>query len=530
MIEVPKTSLALITVTVMLGVLLGVMDSAIVNVAIPTISGNLGAAPDLGAWVATGYTLGMMIVMPLNGWLTNRLGQKNYYLAALGLFTIMSMLCGLATSIGELIVFRVIQGFGGGALQPIALAILLKSAPPERRGDMVAAFSFASLAPFAAGPVIGGYLLDNYEGWQILFLFKVPICVLGIVAAWFLLPRDRADRVHQPLQFSGLALLATALTSIQFVLSRGQQEDWFDSERIVAFTLVAVCAWTAFVWTQLRATSPLVNLRIFKTVSFAVGCIVTVVSGFGLYAINLVTPLFFQGPLHLSPYQTGIFLLQGTVATMLVIPLIGPLTRRVDARLVIGSGLALFAIGAWLMGGLNAGAGYWDIFFPRILQGVALGFLFVPLIAVTLSQIGPSTMSDATGIATLVRYLGGNIGIAILQVLQVRRAATITAILAATTTLRNPAITRLADGYGLERARHMLAGMVAAEANDISYLYVFRVAALLFVATIPLLVLLPDPRPSRNDSTSDVDVEVADEFASITPIGRRPLEGVRSIT
>lgn len=381
----------------MLGVLLAVMDAAIVNVAIPTIAGNLGATPDVAAWVATGYTLGMMIVMPLNGWLTNRLGQKNYYIAALGLFTLMSLMCGFATSIWELIVFRVIQGLGGGALQPIALAILLKSAPPERRGDMVGAFSLASLAPFAAGPVIGGYLLENFENWPILFTFKIPLCVIGIVMAFALLPRDEANGDQQPMHVPGLVLLATGLTSLQFVLSRGQQEDWFESDRIVAGTVIAIAAWSAFVWTQLRARAPLVNLRIFQTVSFAVGCIVTVISGFGLYAINLVTPLFFQGPLGLSAYQTGIFLLQGSIATMLVVPFVGPATRRVDARIIIAVGLGLFAAGAWLMGNLSADAGYWDIFIPRILQGVALGLLFVPLIAVTLSQIGPSAMSDATG-------------------------------------------------------------------------------------------------------------------------------------
>src|ERR1700684_372884 len=170
----------------MIGVLMGVLDAAIVNVAVPTISGNLGATPDVAAWVATGYTLGMMIVMPLNGWLTARLGQKRYYLGAFGLFTVMSCLCGAAPSIETLIVFRVLQGLGGGALQPIALSILLGSAPAERRSDMVAAFSFASVAPFALGPVIGGYLLDNAD-WRMLFYFKLPICFAGIVMGWVVL-------------------------------------------------------------------------------------------------------------------------------------------------------------------------------------------------------------------------------------------------------------------------------------------------------------------------------------------------------
>jgi len=507
-------SLLLVVITVMLGVLMGVMDAAIVNVAIPAISGNLGATPDVAAWVATGYTLGMMIVMPLNGWLTNRLGQKTYYIAAFGLFTVMALLCGTATSIWELIIFRVIQGLGGGALQPIALAILLKSSPPERRGDMIAAFSFASVAPFALGPVIGGYLLDNYD-WRMLFYFKIPICILGVIMAFVLLPSERPAQERQPMQWSGLVLLATGLASLQFVLSRGQQEDWFESSQITLLTFVAVASFGGFIWMQLASLRPFVNLNIFRTVSFAIGCILTVVSGFGLYGINLVTPLFFQGPLGLSAYQTGIYLLQGSIATAVVIPIIGPLTRRFDARLVIGVGLLLFGIGAWMMGDLSADAGYWDIFIPRVLQGVALGLLFVPLVAVTLSQIKGPAMSDATGMATLVRYLGGNIGIAILQVLQVRRAAAVAAALAATATLSNPSIAHLVHTFGMQHARSMLAGTIGANASVISYLYLFRVAAIIFVATIPLLVFLPNPRAVRHEPTGDVDIEYADEVKEI---------------
>ncbi|HEY4441792.1 MAG TPA: MFS transporter, partial [Candidatus Elarobacter sp.] len=257
-------SLVLVVVTVMIGVLMGVLDAAIVNVAIPYVSGNLGAAPDLAAWVATGYTLGMMIVMPLNGWLTARLGQKRYYLGAFGLFTVMSCLCGLAPTIETLIVFRVLQGFGGGALQPIALSILLGSAPPSRRADMVAAFSFASVAPFALGPVIGGYLLDNSD-WRMLFFFKVPLCLIGIVLAAIVLVDDRPKGKVAPLHIPSLIALAAMLTAAQFVLSTGQRSDWFDSPLIVAATALALAATVYFITAQLRAAQPFVNLRIFRT-------------------------------------------------------------------------------------------------------------------------------------------------------------------------------------------------------------------------------------------------------------------------
>jgi MFS transporter, DHA2 family, multidrug resistance protein len=513
----PSRSLALVVVTVMIGVLMGVLDAAIVNVAVPTISGNLGATPDLAAWVATGYTLGMMIVMPLNGWLTARLGQKRYYLAAFGIFTTMSLLCGAAPTIETLIVFRVLQGLGGGALQPIALSILLGSAPANRRSDMVAAFSFASVAPFALGPVIGGYLLDNAD-WRVLFYFKVPLCVVGMILAVAVLPNDRPTGEPAPLHWAGLAAMAAMLACAQFVLSTGQREDWFESQTIVLFTLVGLAAGAYFVWSQLRSAHPFVNLRIFRTLSFAVGCIITVVSGFGLYGINLVTPLFFQGPLGLPAFDTGIYLLQGAIATAVVVPFVGPLTRRIDARIIIGIGLVMFAAGAWMMGSLSAGAGYWDVFVPRVLQGLALGLLFVPLVALTLSQIAPAFLSDATGIATLVRYLGGNVGIAVLQVMQVRRAVAAADAMAAASTLAHPAVAGAVSTFGADHTRALLAGTIAANANVISYLYLFRVSAIIFVCTVPLLFLLPSMHAARPATpTTDVNEELAEELEEATP-------------
>ncbi len=512
-----SSSLLAVVVTVMIGVLMGVLDAAIVNVAIPSISGNLGAAPDLAAWVATGYTLGMMIVMPLNGWLTARLGQKRYYLAAFGLFTVMSCLCGAAPSIEALIVFRVLQGLGGGALQPIALSILLGSAPASRRSDMVAAFSFASVAPFALGPVIGGYLLDNAD-WRMLFFFKLPICVAGMVLAWFVLRDDRVKGAAPPLDWVGLGAMSVMLACAQFVLSTGQREDWFESQTIVTFTAVGVLAGVWFVWSQLRSARPLVNLRIFRTASFAVGCVITVVSGFGLYGINLVTPLFFQGPLRLPAYDTGIYLLQGSIATAVLIPFVGPITRRFDTRIAIGTGLVMFAAGAWMMGNLSADAGYWDVFWPRVLQGLALGLLFVPLLAATLAQVAANALSDATGIATLVRYLGGNVGIAVLQVLQVRRTVDAADAMAAGTTLDHPAVTSAVNALGLEHVRALLAGAIGANANVVAYLYLFRVSAILFLCTVPLLIFLPNLRAARPAApTTDANEELAEELADTGP-------------
>jgi DHA2 family multidrug resistance protein len=479
----------------MIGVLMGGLDMAIVNVALPTIAGNLGASADEVAWVATGYTLGMMLVMPLNGWLPARFGRKRYYLGAFKLFTAASLMCGTATSVYALILWRIVQGLGGGALQPIAQAILFESAPAEKRGEMMAIFGLGAVVGPAVGPVLGGWIIDN-STWQMLFFFKVPLCILGIILASFVLgATPKQERAAHDVAWLSFAAMAIGLASLQYVLSRGQREDWFASSRIVTLSVVTVVALAYFILQQWRAAQPFVNLRVFRSLSFAAGSVITVVSGFGMYGVNLVTPLFFQGPLALNAYYAGLYLVQGAVATAISMMLVGELTKRFDTRLVIALGLVLFIAGAWMMGDLNAEAGYWDLWWPRILQGVGLGFLFVPLTVATLAGIAPKNMSDATGIATLVRYLGGNIGIALLQVLQVRRDAQAQDAMAATARVSSTTVAQLVHAAGgMHAAAMRLAGIIESNANLVSYLYLFRVSALIFAVCLPLLLLLPRSR------------------------------------
>ncbi len=486
--------LPLIVATVMLGVLMGGLDMAIVNVAIPTISGNLGASSDEAAWVATGYTLGMMLVMPLNGWLTARFGRKWYYLGALGLFTIASLLCGFASNIYALIVWRIVQGLGGGALQPIAQAILFEAAPPAKRGEMMAIFGLGAVVGPTIGPVIGGWIIDN-ASWQMLFYFKIPLCVVGLVLAYVVLqPTPKAERSEHDINWLSFTSFAVGLASLQYVLSRGQREDWFDSSTIVLLSVAALVTLVYFTVQQLRSPHPFVNLRLFRLPSFAAGSFVTVVSGFGMYGINLVTPLFFQGPLNLTAFDAGLYLVQGAVATAIAMMVVGELTKRIDTRYVVALGLALFIWGAWIMAALNSEAGYWDVWWPRILQGIGLGFLFVPLTVATLADVPLAKMSDATGIVTLVRYLGGNIGIALLQVMQIHRAAAAEEAMRGTVTLSSLPIANAVYHLGMHRVALQLMGTINANASLVSYLYVFRVSALIFAVCIPLLIFLPSSK------------------------------------
>jgi DHA2 family multidrug resistance protein len=278
------------------------------------------------------------------------------------------------------------------------------------------------------------------------------------------------------------------------VLERGQREDWFDSTSIVTLSFLAVAALAFFIVRELRDPHPFVDLRVFGSRSFAGGTLIGVVSGFGLYGLNLVLPLFFQNVLGFTALQTGYALLPGAVATMISMPIAGRLTSVMDARLEIAIGLAMFAAGSWAMGALNQYAGFWDIFWPRTLQGFALGFLFVPLTTASLSGISRSAMSNATGLYTLVRQLGGSLGIALLELIQTRREDLAQQAYAGGITLANPNVARMINGmHDRTQALAALGGMVVQNATVVSYDYVFRFCALVFLVSIPTVLLLRKP-------------------------------------
>jgi len=480
--------LIMITLTVMLGLIMAIIDTSIVNVALSDMAGNLGSSIDEIGWVATGYILANVIVMPLNGWLTARLGRRNFYAGCLVIFTVASLLCGTATNVWVLVAYRVIQGFGGGALQPTAQAILFESYPPEKRAGAMAIFGLGAMVGPAIGPTLGGVIVDNYS-WPLIFYINIPI---GIVAFFMTLRyiRDQSyvQRDRSPIDFAGLALLTAGVASLQYVLERGQREDWFSSPTIVVLTVVAVCSLVGFVLKELHDPHPLVDLSAFRSRSFSAGNAIGIVTGFGLFGTALILPLFFQNVLGFSATQTGMALLPGAIATAISMPIVSRLIRTIDGRLLIAFGLAIFAWSAWWLGGINQEAGYWDVFWPRAVQGFALGFMFVPLSTFTLGEISRAKMSNATGIYTLLRQLGGSLGIAILQFLQTRYQDTAYAALASGVTAANPSVsTYLNDLHGSAGALYR---MVMVNATVLSYDEVLKLCAVVFVVSIPLVLLL----------------------------------------
>jgi DHA2 family multidrug resistance protein len=480
--------LAMITLTVMLGLIMAIIDTSIVNVALNNMAGNLGASLDEIGWVATGYILANVIVMPLNGWLTARFGRRNYYATCIVIFTLASFLCGTATNVWQLVVYRVIQGFGGGALQPTAQAILFESYPPDKRAGAMAIFGLGAMVGPAIGPTLGGIIVDNYN-WPLIFYINLPI---GIAAFCMTLAYIRdpvyLKRDRSPIDFIGLGLLTAGVASLQYVLERGQIEDWFSSSTIDILTLVAVIALVSFCIRELRDRRPLVDLTVFRSRSFSAGSSLGVITGFGLYGTALILPLFFQNVMGFTATGTGLALLPGAVATAVSMPLASRLVGRVDGRWVIAMGMIMFAAGAWWMGGLDQYAGYWDVFWPRALQGFALGFLFVPLSTATLGEIAREKMANATGIYTLVRQLGGSLGIAILQFMQTRYQDNAYATLASGVTSANPADQNFVQNLGGTATQ--LWQMVMQNATVISYDQVIRLCAVIFVVSLPLVPLL----------------------------------------
>jgi DHA2 family multidrug resistance protein len=507
---VPKTSLALITITVMLGSLMAVIDASIVNVALDTMAGNLGASVDEIGWVTTGYILSQVIVMPLNGWLTARFGRRNFYAVALVVFTVSSFLCGTASNVWILVFYRLIQGIGGGALQPTAQSILMESYPLERRPAAIAIFGVGAMVGPAIGPVLGGWFIDNYS-WPLIFYVNVPIGIIAVVMTMLYIRTPAyVKRDDSPIDAVALVLLAAGLGSLQYVLEQGQRLDWFDSNLIVGLTLLSIVSMTLFVIRELRDATPLVDLRVFASRAFAAGNVITVVSGFGLYGTALILPLFLQNVLGFTPTEAGLALVPGAFATMLSLPLASRALRVADARVLIAVGLAIFAVGAWWMGALNQDAGYWDVFWPRALQGFSLGFLFVPLSTATLSEMPNARMASATGIYTLVRQVGGSFGIAVLLFLQTRFEDTAYAGLTSSVTYANPNVAHAVLHDGLTPAA--LWNMVTLNSTVISYDMVLRLCGIVFACSIPVVIFLRAKRRARQPAEATAEAEMLVEM------------------
>ncbi len=491
-----------IAVAVVLASMIYVIDSSIVNVALPDMMGNLGASLDEIAWVSTGYILATVIIIPMTGWLGSFFGRKRYFVGSVLVFTAASFVCGQAGSLAMLVTARVVQGIGGGALMTVSQAVLFESFPIEEAGTAMALFGLGVMVGPTIGPTLGGYITDHYS-WPWIFYINVPV---GLLAA-FMIARYVHDSPHQQrtrnIDAIGIALLVVSVGAVQYLLEQGQRLDWFDSRTIVTLAVIGAVGGVALLWRELTAERPVIDFRVMRHRQVWVGTLLGVVMGVGLYASVFTLPVFLQGDLHMTAEQTGLILLPGSAATAVAMAVIGRINRYVDPRLMVSVGAVLFAVSMWQLAHITSASGRGDFFWPLILRGSGLGLMFVPLTTVTLAGLPTRELAQGTGLYNFFRQLGGSFGIAIFATLVEHFTAAYRTVIGEHVTLSDPVtVTRLhqltagflaqsGDPVAAQRqALHLLDAEMTGQASVIAFARVYMLAAMLILVLIPLLLLI----------------------------------------
>jgi DHA2 family multidrug resistance protein len=516
----------LVTLSVTFGTLMGAIDSSIVNVALPQLRGAVGATVQEITWISTGFAIATVIVMPLTAFLGRLFGQKRVYMASLVLFIGGSALCGFAATLPQLVIFRMVQGFGAGALQPTEQAILRQTFPPEEQGTAMALFGMAVMIGPAIGPTLGGWIVDNFH-WSWIFFINLPVGALGLFMVWRFVrePEDiraanaaAAVEQRRNMDWLGIALLAVGLAALQFFLEEGQQKDWFESRVIVTVAGVALVALILFTWRELTAPVPAVNLRLFKDPVFAASSVIGAIMFAILLASMFLLPVFMQELLGFTAMQSGLALMPRTLVMMAVTPFVGRLYGRVSVRLLIGFGVLLISYGSWVVSHITLQTTSAGITQAIIVQGVGFSFLFVPLTATALSNVARHQLADATGLNSLLRQVGASAGLAIFATLLSREAIHAKAALAAHVTADRPEVlarlAQLAAGFtsrgfdpvsAREAALRALDGIVTRQAMVLSFERVLLLTGILFLAVLPLLYFL---KVNRRGPAEKVHVEI----------------------
>jgi DHA2 family multidrug resistance protein len=412
----------LIALTVMLPTLIEIIDTSIVNVSLNHIRGSLSAGIDEATWAITAYLVSNAIIIPMTGWLSRFFGRKNYLMGSIGLFTASSFLCGSAWSLPSLIVFRIIQGIGGGGLQPLSQSMLLEAFPPAQHGMAMALFGIGIMFGPIVGPLLGGWITDNWS-WRWIFYINVPIGIMSIFLTMVVISDPPyMKRIKMKIDYWAFALLAIGLGSLQFVLDKGEREDWFSSNLIVAFSIISLIALALFVISEYYSDRPIVNLRLFKDRTFTTGNVLMFFAFFNLFGSIVLLPIFLQTLLGYTAYLSGVVLGPGGVATMIAMPIAGKLVTKTNPKGILIFGILVSALSTYLMSLFNLQTDFWTLVWPRVILGVGMGFLFIPLTTMTLSHIPKEQMTQATGLYNLLRNIGGSVGVAFVTTIVSQRS------------------------------------------------------------------------------------------------------------
>jgi len=497
----------LVAVSVMFATFMEVLDTTVVNVSLPHIAGSLSASIDEATWALTSYLVANAIILPMTGWLASMFGRKRLLMLSVVGFTASSFLCGLAPTLGSLIIFRIVQGATGGAMQPLSQAVLLEAFPPQDRGKAMGFWGLGIVVAPILGPVLGGWLTDNYS-WRWVFYINIPVGIASIVMTKLYIfdpPYLRSESRH--VDYWGIGMLTLGIGALQIVLDKGQQEDWFESNLIVALAIISAVTLVALVWHELTTENPIVDLRVLKERSYAVGVFLMTVVGFVLYGSLVLLPIMLQTVLGYPSLQAGIAMAPRGIGSFFMMPVTGLLTGRLDPRKLLTIGLIVGGTTLLWLSNLNLQAGYWDIFWPQLVQGLGMSLLFVPLTTISMDRIPREKMGYATSLFNLMRNIGGSMGIAVTGTMLSRHSQATTALLGANVTPYNPAaqsmLYQLTAGFlaagsdavtATNRAYAALFGMVQRQATMVAFVGIFQVMGIIFISLLPLVLLMQRPK------------------------------------
>jgi DHA2 family multidrug resistance protein len=505
--EGPAVNPWIVAIAVMFATFMEVLDTTVVNVSLPHIAGSLSATIDESTWVLTSYLVANAIVLPLTGWLARQFGRKRLLMTSVAGFTISSLLCGIAPTLPFLVGCRLIQGATGGALQPLSQAVLLEAFPARDRGKAMGFWGVGIVVAPILGPVLGGWLTDTYS-WRWVFYINLPVGLISLLMTHrFVFDPAYLRNGSARIDYLGIGLLALWVAALQLVLDLGQERDWFSSPFITTLVIVSGCGVIAFLVREWTAKDPVVDLRVFRMRSYSVGVFMMTTLGFVLYGSLVLLPIMLQTLFGYPSLAAGMAMAPRGMGSLLGMPTVGFIVGRMDPRRLVAGGLVLGAVSLVWLGHLNLNAGYWDIFWPQFLQGIALAGLFVPLTTISMDMIPREKMGNATSLFNLMRNLGGSIGIATTGSLLARKQQAFINILGGHVDPYSPATqaalesakrTMISGGADPTSATHrayaMLFGTVQRQASMAAFIDLFRLLAIFFLLMLPLVLLMRRPR------------------------------------
>ncbi|HEV2710048.1 MAG TPA: DHA2 family efflux MFS transporter permease subunit [Edaphobacter sp.] len=516
----PSINPWIVAMTVTLATFMEVLDSSIANVALPHIAGGLGSTQDEATWVLTAYLVANAIILPAGAYMTTFIGRKKFYMICVALFGISSMLCGLAPSLPILVFCRILQGAGGGGLAPSEQAILADTFPPEKRGQAFAMYGLAVVVAPAIGPTLGGYITDRFD-WRWIFFLNIPICILSL----FLTSRivedppyvkkqvEETQKGGMKLDFLGFGLLGLTFGSLEFLLDKGQEDDWFSSHIITFFAIVCVAAFVFMIFWELRqlriGRRPIINLTLFKRRNFAISFLLMFVLGFALYGTTVLIPQFVQTLLGYTAELAGLVLSPAGFIMMAMMPVVGYLSGKVDARKLIGFGFFMLTSALITMHTMNLGVSYGYLAFLRIFQASGLAFLFIPINTIAYIGVKQSENNDVSGLTNLARNVGGSCGTAFMATMLLRRTAAHETNMVRNLTSANPAfnaqVNSLKGSFGqgfqaVHTAQAYIYNQLHRQAAMLAYLDIIQYLAIFCACMLPLLFFIP--RPPKHASKS----------------------------